>query len=420
MIQLTVTPEVSLADEPLRIHVSGLEPLQVITLRASLIDEKGWCFQSRAFYRSNEAGEVNLERDASLGGDYNGVQPMGLICSLKPEKMFHRLLKRELMHSPFHIRLDLYNSFKVQSEPDVQPEASRIVERWYVAPGVQRIQIREGRVRGALFIPPGKGPFPGVIDMFGGIGGLIEFRGGLLASHGFVALSLAYFAYEDLPTKLNEIDLEYFEEAVDLLLRHPKVMDSGVGAVAVCKGAEIALAMATFLKKVIATVCINGPNGINGNSLRYQNTYVRGMPYIAEAIHFTSTGAVEMYNITEDPRKERNQDCILPVENAQGHILFIVGGKDRCFKSQLFAEEALLRMKQHGKKNGKLLLYPGAGHLIEPPGSPFCLMSYSYILPLPVMWGGELDAHSYAQEHSWREIQKFLRYHLGQSKGSKL
>ncbi|XP_029430758.1 bile acid-CoA:amino acid N-acyltransferase [Rhinatrema bivittatum] len=420
MVQFTVTPEVSLADEPLRIQVSGLAPLQIVTLRASLTDEKGVGFQSRAFYRSNEAGEVNLERDAATGGDYSGAQPMGLLCSLKPEKMFHRLMKRELMHSPLHVKLDLYDMYQLFSAPDVLPVASRIVERWYVAPGVQRVLIREGRVRGALFLPPGKGPFPGVIDMFGGIGGLIEFRGGLLASHGFVALSLAYFAYDDLPKMLDEIDLEYFEEAVDLLMRHPKVMGSGVGVIAVCKGAEIALAMATFLKKVIATVCINGPNGINGNSLRYRNLYIRGMPYITEGIHFTSTGAMEFHNAIEDPREERNQDCILPVENAQGPILFIVGGEDGNYNSRMFAEEALKRMKRCGKKNAKLLLYPGAGHLIEPPGSPFCLMSYNPLVLGPLMWGGKLEAHSYAQEHSWREIQKFFHYHLGQSKVSKL
>ena len=38
-----------------------------------------------------------------------------------------------------------------------------------------------------------------VIDLFGGIGGLIEIRTSLLASHGFAVLALAYCDYEDLP-----------------------------------------------------------------------------------------------------------------------------------------------------------------------------------------------------------------------------
>lgn len=68
----------------------------------------------------------------------------------------------------------------------------------------------------------GEGPFPGIIDLFGGLGGLVEFRASLLAAHGFAVLALAYFAYEDLPNLL-EVDLDYFEEAANLLLAHPKV-----------------------------------------------------------------------------------------------------------------------------------------------------------------------------------------------------
>ena len=30
-----------------------------------------------------------------------------------------------------------------------------------MAEGVKRIPVREGRIRGTLFLPPGNGPFPG-------------------------------------------------------------------------------------------------------------------------------------------------------------------------------------------------------------------------------------------------------------------
>lgn len=36
-------------------------------------------------------------------------------------------------------------------------------------------------------------------------------------------LALAFFAYDDLPRVLAQLDLEYFEEAAELLLQHPKV-----------------------------------------------------------------------------------------------------------------------------------------------------------------------------------------------------
>ena len=116
------------------------------------------------------------------------------------------------------------------------------IHRWYMGPGVQRVPIREGRLRGTLFLPPGceytrcsstcsfcdvifageiqckltkisitgDGLFPGVIDLFGTVGGLIEFRAALLASRGYATFALAYFAYEDLPSEMN-LDLDYFD-----------------------------------------------------------------------------------------------------------------------------------------------------------------------------------------------------------------
>ena len=68
-----------------------------------------------------------------------------------------------------------------------------------------------------IISPAGPGPFPAVVDMFGGIGGNLEFRSALLASRGFVSYSLPYFAFEDLPPTLG-IQLEYFEVVLNLIL----------------------------------------------------------------------------------------------------------------------------------------------------------------------------------------------------------
>ncbi|XP_039399891.1 acyl-coenzyme A amino acid N-acyltransferase 1-like [Mauremys reevesii] len=420
MIRLIVTPKISLADEPLKIQVSGLPPSQLVTLQASLTDEKGVPFYSQALYWSDKAGEVDLERAAATGGDYTGVQPMGLFQCLKPEKLFHRLMKRDVMQSPFRVRLDLFDSHHLFSSPRDQPAASQTVERWYVAPGVQRVQIRGSRVRGALFLPPGEGPFPGLIDMFGGMGGLTEFRASLLASRGFAALALAYFAYEDLPSFLDEVDLEYFEEAANILLEHPKVGGAGIGVVGTCKGAEIALAMATFLPQITATVCINGTNAIHGTALRYRDLHISPIPYKLECVRQMPLGLLSFFSVTGDTRAEANEGSIIPVEKAQGQLLFVVGESDQNYNSKAYAEEVMERMRRHGRKNCTLLSYPGAGHLIEPPGSPFCPCSRTPFFVLPLMWGGEAQPHAAAQEHSWREIQKFLWHHLCPTGISKL
>ncbi|XP_043825427.1 LOW QUALITY PROTEIN: bile acid-CoA:amino acid N-acyltransferase-like [Dromiciops gliroides] len=421
MAQVIVHPKIALVDEPLHIRVTGLLPYQLVLLQAKLTDEKGEIFQSQVFYKADEGGEIDLEHAAALGGDYIGIHPMGLFCSLKPKKLLSRLLKRDVLNSPFLVQLSVHDSQCFFTGSSKFLKTSETVERWYSAPGVKRIQIREGRVRGALFLPPGEGPFPGVIDLFGGIGGLIEFRASLLASRGFATLALAYFAYEDLPKAIDILDIEYFEEAANFLLSHPKVcLVPTIGIVSVSLGAHIGLARAVFLKQVAAAVCINGFYFAAEHIIKYRNETIHPLNYVLEGIRINDLGLMALSNVLENPQEETNKHALLPVERAQGHILFIVGEKDQNINSKAYAEQAMEQLKRHGKSNGTLLSYPGAGHLIEPPYSPLCLTSWSHISVRPLLWGGEAIPHGEAQEHSWKEILKFLKCHLSPASISKL
>ena len=66
--------------------------------------------------------------------------------------------------------------------------------------------------------------FTGVIDLLGCVVGLVEFKASLLASHGFATLALAFLGYEDQPFCPSSVNLDYFEEAANWLISHPKVM----------------------------------------------------------------------------------------------------------------------------------------------------------------------------------------------------
>ena len=62
----------------------------------------------------------------------------------------------------------------------------------------------------------GPGPFPGVVDMFGGMGGTVEHRSALLASRGIASFALCYLSpeYEEvMPT-----DMEFYIERELLVL----------------------------------------------------------------------------------------------------------------------------------------------------------------------------------------------------------
>ena len=79
-----------------------------------------------------------------------------------------RLAKKDVT-KPYVIQLNCFNGHLSPEEgfvnslkrTDLQPIVSSSLEKTYIADGVQKIPVREGRVRGTLFLPPGNGPFPG-------------------------------------------------------------------------------------------------------------------------------------------------------------------------------------------------------------------------------------------------------------------
>ena len=62
---------------------------------------------------------------------------------------------------------------------------------------------------------------------------------------------------------------------------------------------------------------------------------------------------------------------VYQIQNARA-LLFLAGEGDLDVPSALHAREAAKILDAHGHKNYEIACYPGAGHLIEPPYSPFC------------------------------------------------
>ncbi|KFO79606.1 Acyl-coenzyme A amino acid N-acyltransferase 2, partial [Cuculus canorus] len=196
-----------------------------------------------------------------------------------------------------------------------------------------------------------------------------------------------------------------------------QVRGTGLGVIGVSKGAEVALAMATFLPQVVATVWINGTAYIHGTPLIYKDLHIPPIPYYGERLLFMEMGAMDNSAVFGDPRDPAYSASAIPVEKVRGKVLFIVGEADRSYNSKLFAELAMARMPAG---SCRLLSYRGAGHLIEPPCSPLCSISRIRASPWLVLWGGEAQPHAKAQEHSWQEIIQFLKLHLGSVATTKL
>jgi dienelactone hydrolase len=75
-----------------------------------------------------------------------------------------------------------------------------------------------------------------------------------LASHGYVALALAYFRYESLPSNLEDIPLEYFDQALTFLAERPEVVPNQIGVVGTSRCAKLALHLGSMYPQIKAIV----------------------------------------------------------------------------------------------------------------------------------------------------------------------
>ena len=262
-----------------------------------------------------------------------------------------------------------------------------------------------------------------MIELLGGAGGLVEFKASLLASHGFASLALAYFDYDDLPEFQPSMDMDYFEEAANWLSSHPKVLPHGIGVHAICYGSWIALLMASLQIKPIKAIVAISPLAVAfALPFQYKGGISDVIPPDDSKALTTEEGCISCYAMPTDKGYAgppvSKYSAITPVENITCPVLLVSGTDDLNVNSDFTVKLIIDRLKEHGKEHlCTNLCYPEAGHLIEPPYSPLCYVSYNRFSakwggnPYTV-WGGEMKAHARAQEDAWPKILNFLQKNL--------
>src|SRR5690606_27188681 len=165
-------------------------------------------WQSQAVFQADANGTIDLSSQAPLSGSYEGVDPMGLIWSQRPEQEGEREVFGAQVTDPICTEVEVVG--------DTVQLAGQLVQR-LAAPGVQRVEIRENGLVGTVFIPAAAGPHPAVMILNGSGGGINEPRAALYASHGYLAFALAYFKAPGLSDYISNTPLEYFKKGLDWL-----------------------------------------------------------------------------------------------------------------------------------------------------------------------------------------------------------
>ena len=371
--QLFVSPVRVLPDKPFVVRLEGLSSGQRAVLSASMRDEEGSEWSSSAIFKADEQGLVDTSEQAPVSGSYNVKDPMGLVWSMMgSSRLFIPPLRPEAVRVSAEVG---------DKKGDIE------VERYLLGGEIEGDEVRERGLVGRFFSPAGEEPAPGVLVVGGSEGGLAQYvlrEAALLAAHGYCALALAYFGTEDLPERLVEIPLEYFERAIEWLGEQKSVRDDRLGMVGHSRGGELALILGSRYPKLKAILNYVGGGVVFGTPAADTPAWTyRGEPL--RRLQFPKDGS-------EPPQKDIEKAAI-PVERIDGPVLLIAAGDDQLAPSERLSRIAYERLQRNDRPyEDELVVYPSAGHIIQAP-----------YVPAPPAYGGDPKSNQRANEDSWHK-----------------
>lgn len=122
-----------------------------------------------------------------------------------------------------------------------------------------------------------------------------------------------------------------------------------VGLLGFSKGGDLCLSMASFLKDITATVLINACVANTIAPLHYKDMIIPDLGSDSRKYSITESGLFDLMDIWNNPLEEPYHQSLIPLEKAQGPLLFIVGMDDHNWKSEFYAHLASERLQAHGK-----------------------------------------------------------------------
>jgi len=420
MPALVATPARALIDVPRHVVATGFPPGQPVEITARLVQNDGSLWQSWASFIAAPDGSVDLARDAPLAGDWAGVEPMGMVWSMRARGMAGPPAATPV--EDLQVAITATGAGRLRAEGQFTQQ--------YLAPGVTRREIRTRGLVGTLFTPPGPGPHPALIMLAGSGGGIMEARAALFAAHGYTALALGYFGVPGLPPRISGTRLEYFAEALDWLRETCAPRRGFVAVAGVSRGGELSLLLgATFPERVSAVVAYvpcpftNGVlNAGHPGQDRHDPTWTLNGAFLPALAAGNRTADWGVFDDATDAKRqtpafmtclgdpEAMARAMIRIERIRGPVMMVSGSDDQLWPSELFSDMAARHLAEAQFRHEVLhVRNADAGHTIGFPYTPSTVLRRPHAVSgLFMVYGGTERGNARAQETHWPQVLAFL------------
>ncbi|SEO21566.1 Acyl-CoA thioester hydrolase/BAAT N-terminal region [Halogranum amylolyticum] len=413
-------PTTALVDESIRIEVGGVEPQTSLDVRASARSRGGTEWVASARFEADSDGTVSLPDRAPADGTYDGVDPMGLFWSMRPDGADpDRLLPPDALFVPAKSAYDV----TLVVEVDGEPVAEQTTTRRLFDPDVERRPVTDDALVGEFLVPPGEEPAPAVVHLHGAGGRPHLATGRLLASRGFATLVLQYFGEPDsIPNTLTEVPVEYVETATSWLRTHDRVAGRDVGLFGFSRGGELALLVGSQTDDVGAVVGWV-PSGVVWEGLGVGRTpagtsaWSRDgdpVPFLELADVAPRAPPSPSLSYYEPALAEASSaeldSATIPVENTDAPVYLVSVTDDRRWPSAVLSERVVDRLDRTGYPHEYTHeRHAGAGHYLRLPYLPTAGTTRDRYN----VYGGRQAANARANAAAWHGTLSFLRRALG-------
>ncbi len=243
--------------------------------------------------------------------------------------------------------------------------------------GIKPRVVNEKGFQANYFVKPDtKGK--AVIVLIGG-GQWGDYWGQQFAKKGYSGLSIPYIRREGLPNLPEEINLEYFEKALEWLAKQPEIDPNKIIVMGASRNAELALVIASTFPQLVSGVLAYAPSSVSWSNtvLSYNSDEIKpswkyqdiDIPYIPmDKIRGNNSNKIETLEYWKNGlnKTDYKTKAMIKVEKINGPILLFSGNDDMVWPSSLMADMIKDRLHQHNFKHSfESIKYENAGHLIS-------------------------------------------------------